>query len=78
LQYGVGNIHYFGNITFFTLSFHHGNALLLCVNLTFCNVLNTNCNLNPSIEAAHGEMTVFRKLALHLIHLNLTTTVRIC
>jgi len=48
------------------------------VNLTFCNVLNINCNLNPGIEVAHGEMMAFRRLDLHLIHLNLTNTVHMC
>jgi len=48
------------------------------VNLTFCNVHNTNCNPNPGIEVAHGEMMAFRRLALHLIHLILTNIVYIC
>ena len=48
------------------------------VNLTFCNVHNTNCNPNPGIEVAHGVMMAFRRLAPHLIHLILTNTVYIC
>ena len=48
------------------------------VNLTFCNVLKTNCNPNPGIEVAHGKMIAFRRLALHLICMNLTNTVYIC
>jgi len=43
--------------------------------LIFYDVLNTNCNLNPGIEVVHGEMMAFRRLALHLICLNLTNAV---
>jgi len=46
--------------------------------LTFCNVLNSNCNLNPGIEATHGEMTALGKVALRLIRLNLLSGVYIC
>jgi len=33
------------------------------VNLTTCDVLNTNCNLNPGGEVARGEITVLGSLA---------------
>jgi len=41
------------------------------VNLTFCDVLNTNYNPNPGIEVAHGEIMALRRLALQLVHLNI-------
>jgi len=33
------------------------------INLTFCNVLNTNCNINPnSTEVAHSKMMALQDL----------------
>ena len=48
------------------------------VNLTFCSVLKKNCNSNPGIEDVHGKMMAFRRLALHLICVNLIKIVSIC
>jgi len=48
------------------------------VNLTLCNVLKTNCNPNLGIEVVHGKMMALRRLALHLICVNLTNIVCIC
>jgi len=48
------------------------------VNLTFSNVLKTNCDPNPGTEVVHGKIMAFRRLALHLICANLTNTVYIC
>jgi len=50
------------------------------VNLTFWDVLKTNCNPNPhpGIEVVHGKMMPFRRHALHFICIILTKTVCIC
>jgi len=54
-------------------------GILFCnANLTFCDVLKTNCNPNPDIEVVHVKMMAFRRLALHLIWVNLNNIVYIC
>jgi len=45
------------------------------VDLTFYNVLKTNCNLIPGIEVVQGKMMAFKRLVLHLICVNLTKIV---